>query len=752
MTTTSSPVARAGVPARADGVQMIGEMAGSGYRTPPSMARRADGQVVQLTPVLYAVLSAIDGHRDHAEIAEIVSAEIGKHVTAENIQTLVESKLCHTGLLTEADGSQPEVRKSQPLLGLRFKYAVTDPERTRRLTQPFAVLFNPVLVTIVLAGFFALSWWVLLEKGLASATHEAFSRPGLLLIVIAVTVLSAGFHEFGHAAAARRGGATPGVMGAGLYLVWPAFYTDVTDSYRLGRGGRLRTDLGGLYFNAIVALVTVGVWWATGYDAVLLVVATQILQMIRQLTPLVRFDGYHVLADLTGVPDLFHRIKPTLLGVLPWNWGSAESKILKPWARAVVTVWVAVVVPLLAFVLVTMVLAFPRIVGTAWAGLGKQRDLMSAAFGDDDPLEAVARMFAMLALVLPLLAMVLIVGRLGRQVSTSAWKRTEGRPVRRAGTGLLAAALIAGLAHAWWPDEQTYRPIMAYERGTLADVASSVPLGGSRSGLANGSQGQLTTAWADDAPRPTREQPQLAMILVPRDGDPGSQTWVFPFNQPLKPKPGDNQAMAVNTTDGTIQYDVAFALVWVTDDSPALQRNESYALASCTRCAAVSVAFQVVLVTGDNRVAAPQNIAAAVNHDCVSCLTYALATQLFVTLDGPLSTAGTEEIARLWEEIAAFGAGITDVPLSEIQDRLSDFERKILAVIEKEQGDPAATPDATPTPTGGPTPSPTPTATSSEAPASGGTTPESPAPTPSSTSASPSPSPRPSATATSGAP
>ena len=49
-------------------------------------------------------------------------------------------------------------------------------------------------------------------------------------------------------------------MGAGLYLVWPAFYTDVTDSYRLGRGGRLQTDLGGLYFNAIVAVAITGVW------------------------------------------------------------------------------------------------------------------------------------------------------------------------------------------------------------------------------------------------------------------------------------------------------------------------------------------------------------------------------------------------------------------------------------------------------------------------------------------------------------
>ena len=36
--------------------------------------------------------------------------------------------------------------------------------------------------------------------------------------------------------------------------------------------------------------------------------------MMQQLLPLLRFDGYHVLADLTGVPDLYHRIRPTLLG------------------------------------------------------------------------------------------------------------------------------------------------------------------------------------------------------------------------------------------------------------------------------------------------------------------------------------------------------------------------------------------------------------------------------------------------------
>ncbi len=230
--------------------------------------------MIQLTKLLYLVLEAVDGRRTHEEIAAEVTRSFGRPVSADNVDTLVDGKLRPLGVLLKGDGSAPELRKSNPLLGLRHRVAVTDPVKTDRLTAPFARLFNPVLVAVIVAVFCYLSWWLLFDKGLASAAHEAFHKPGLLLLIFVVTVLSAGFHEFGHAAAARRGGSTPGVMGMGLYLFWPAFYTDVTDSYRLGRVGRIRTDLGGLYFNAIVAVGIVGVWWATGYDALLLVVAT----------------------------------------------------------------------------------------------------------------------------------------------------------------------------------------------------------------------------------------------------------------------------------------------------------------------------------------------------------------------------------------------------------------------------------------------------------------------------------------------
>ena len=685
-------------PDRADGVRLIGEMRGSGYRQPPALARRSDGQTIQLTPMLYLLLEALDGRRDHTELAAVVSSGTGRDVSPSNVATLVD-KLRDMGLCTKADGSQPEVQRSNPLLALRFKAVVTDPERTRRLTTPFAALFNPVLVAVVVAAFAWICWWVLFERGLASATHDAFARPGLLLAVLAITVLSAGFHEFGHAAAARRGGAPPGAMGVGLYLIWPAFYTDVTDSYRLGRGGRLRTDLGGLYFNAIVAVGTVAVWWATRDDAILLLVAAQILQMLRQLLPLVRFDGYHVLADLTGVPDLFQRIGPTLRGLLPWHWRDPEARMLKPWARAVVSVWVLTVVPVLAFTLLLLVTTFPRIVGTALAASAAQWDQLGTALGDGDLISATARALSALVVLLPVAAIGIVLFRVVRRLATSAWTRTQGRPVRRALAAVTALAVVAALAWSWWPSPERYRPIQAYERGTLADA---VALARPSTSFAVGSTGSGTIAWPADAELPTRERPQLGMVLVPRnpgaapvavdttqtvDGETSAaQTWIFPFSEPPAPGEGDTQALAVNTTDGTAVYDVAFGLIWADGGEPATNTNEAYALASCESCAAVAVSFQVVLVVGETDTAVPQNISVAVNSDCVNCLTFALAVQLFVTLDGPLSDEATARIERIWEDVVAFGQNIGSVPLADIQAQLTAFEQEILAVVEEEQG------------------------------------------------------------------
>jgi putative peptide zinc metalloprotease protein len=664
--------------ARADGVQLLGELDGSGYREAPALVRRADGQTIQLTPLLYAVLEAIDGHRTPGEVAEVVAEKTNRGVTADNVATLVQSQLRPLGLLRLADGSEPEVKKSNPLLGLRFKYVVTDPAKTRRLTAPFAALFAPVVVVALTLAFLATSGWVLFEKGLAAATHQAFDRPGLLLLVFAVTILSAGFHEFGHAAACRYGGATPGAMGAGLYLVWPAFYTEVTDSYRLGRAGRVRVDLGGLYFNAVVAVVMFGVWAATRFDALLLIIAAQVLQMIRQLAPFVRFDGYHILADLTGVPDLYSRIKPTLKGLLPTQWGRPETKVLKPWARAVVSAWVLIVVPLLVASLALMVVAFPRVAATAWDAIGREADVLGEKVSAGDPVGITLQILSIAALALPVLATVYLVVRLVRRTAVGVWRSTEGKPARRTAAAVTALAVVAALAWAWWPRPESYQPIQPTESGTVLTALGVTQAAPAR--LQEGQVGTAQTLWQGESEPPTKEEPQLALVLVPADESSDAPVWVFPFDRPDAPGPGDNQALAVNTVDGSTVYEVAFALVWADGDT-VLNRNEAYALASCRGCKTVAVGFQVVLVVGQADVVVPQNLSAAVNYNCVACVTYALAQQLVITLPEGLSPEANRQLEAVWAQIMDFGRRIREIPVSQIQSELAQYEKQILDIV-----------------------------------------------------------------------
>jgi putative peptide zinc metalloprotease protein len=758
------------VPQLASGLLLLGRVQGSGHRTPPALVRRADGQTVQLTPLLYAILEAIDGIRTNSDIAELVAARTGRGVTTGDVHRLCAAKLEPLGLVTGRDGAQPGPPRANPLLALRLRWVVTNPTTTRRLTAPFAVLFAPLVVGPVLVAFAWISGWVLLTKGLASATYQAFSQPLLLLGVFAITIASAGFHELGHAAACRRGGATPGSMGTGLYLVWPAFFTDVTDSYRLGRGGRLRVDLGGLYFNAVVVVVMVGVWGLTRWDALLLIVASQLLQMVRQLMPMIRFDGYHALADLTGVPDLFGRIGPILRSLVP---GRTEPRAaeLKPWARAIVTAWVLALVPLLLVTVTLMALALPRLLGTAWHALAVQLGALTADWAGGDLVGVTVRMLALVAILLPVGGTLMILTRVVRHGITSTWRRTRGRPVQRAAAMVVGAALVAGLAWAWWPDAHRYRPVQPSERGTVISAlrASATPTPPPQPPLA---PGQLIAAprseWAATTSLPTRQEPQLALVLVPRHTNAtgastaAAPTWVFPFNRPGPPAIGNNQALAVNTTNGSTVYDVAFALVWA-DGSTVTNRNEAYAFAACTGCRTVAVAFQVVLVVGSANIVVPQNLSGAVNYSCAQCVTYALAQQLVLSIPGPLDPQTQASLEALWTRISTYASTIQNVPLDQVRAQLLAFQDQITALLTTVA---TLTPTATPTTpaatgttgttTGTPATAPTPTAPpSGDGPAASTSVPSgsSPAaPSPSSTSATPPPSDTPTAITTTPAP
>src|SRR4051794_41437249 len=88
--------------ARAEGLELLGDVSGSGYKDGAALVRRADGQMVQLGPLMYALLAAIDGARDDDALAAAMSERLGRRVDAEHVARLGE-KLARQGPLAGSE-------------------------------------------------------------------------------------------------------------------------------------------------------------------------------------------------------------------------------------------------------------------------------------------------------------------------------------------------------------------------------------------------------------------------------------------------------------------------------------------------------------------------------------------------------------------------------------------------------------------------------------------------------------------------
>jgi putative peptide zinc metalloprotease protein len=498
----AAPGTQGAMPRLADGIELIGEYEDSGFKEAPWLVRRPDGQTIQLTKLLYAVAERSDGRHDYAAIASEVSQEIGRGVSAENVAELVEKKLRGLGVITGGDGSGPELTRNDPMTALKFRARVVPEGVVAGITTLFRPLYWPPVVLGVLLAIGAFDAWMFFFHGIAQGMRQMLYQPTLMLLALVLVIASAAFHECGHATACRYGGAKPGVMGAGLYMVWPAFYTDVTDAYRLGKGGRLRTDLGGVYFNLIFALVTAGAYFLTHFEPLLVVIAFQHIEILHQFLPFLRMDGYYIVADLTGVPDLFARLKPTLKSLVPGQETEKQVEELKPWVRWAVTAWVLVTIPFILYVYGMIVTQAPRIFATAVASGREQWGHASDSISHGNYAMAALFLLQALLLALPILGVILTIARLAKTIASEMWTRTEGRPVMRTGFVGVASMAVILLVIGWSPRGR-YAPIRPDERGTLqagVDSAATETSSGGVFNTAPESQGPTAPAGAQPAP------------------------------------------------------------------------------------------------------------------------------------------------------------------------------------------------------------------------------------------------------------
>ncbi|RYB89448.1 hypothetical protein EUA06_15870 [Nocardioides glacieisoli] len=405
---------------RALGVRLLGPVQGSGLRDPSFLVRRIDDQVVQLSELLHLVVVHADPPRTSAQIADAVSAAYGRTLTAEGVEHLIATRLEGLGLVVADEADEPlRPTRARPLLALTLKATLLPARRTRVVAGLLTPLWWPPIVLAAVVGMVTADVALLAGGGFWRAVNEVFATPTTALVIYGLLVVSALVHELGHASACHYGGAEPGEIGVGVYIVFPAFYTDVTDSYRLGRGGRIRTDLGGLYFNVLTVLALALGYVATGSGVLLLTALALQIQMVQQLIPVVRFDGYFILSDLAGVPDLFARVGPVLRSLRPGHPADPRVTELRPRARRFVTAWVVLVVPLLAAAVVWFVWATPEFVARGRAGIALQQLVFDVAWDRRDWPAMFLSVISIALILVPLAGLAVVLWRLVVTLATA---------------------------------------------------------------------------------------------------------------------------------------------------------------------------------------------------------------------------------------------------------------------------------------------------------------------------------------------
>lgn len=441
----------------ADDVRLLGRYPGSGFREPRYLIERRDERMLQLSRLLFIVAANLDGRHSVEEIADRVSTQYRRRLTTEGLEFLVEAKLRPLGLLDDGrapahlagrtlhhqapDAAGRYAKPNGRVLGLRLRLVLFPPRLVGPLCAALTVFFLPVVVVGAVVALVVVDAWLLRTASLAPAMAAMLAEPVTILVLLAIVATSVLIHEFGHAAACRYSGGRPGAIGMGLYLIYPALYTDVTDAQRLGRSGRLRTDLGGVYFNGVAILVVASAYGVTGYEPLVLAIVLIHIEMLQQLVPVVRLDGYYILTDLVGVPDLFDRIRPVLASLLPWRETDPRVTELRPAARATVTIWVLLVVPVLLTVTGFIVVHSPDLVRDVWRSEQREWRGVQAAFEAGDAALVALGSLSMLLLALPVLGLTLLLADLARRVPRAAVRRTSRRRARPETSSTAAASL-----------------------------------------------------------------------------------------------------------------------------------------------------------------------------------------------------------------------------------------------------------------------------------------------------------------------
>ncbi len=310
---------------------------------------RSTGRCHRLNATAYQLAGLMNGERTTQQIWETAAELLGDDAPTqdETIRLL--------GLLHFADVLRCEVSPDTLEL-FRRSHRRSSQEAWRRFTNPLSIrvrlfdpekflerwlpwvrpLFSPAAaavfgLVVCVAAILAVANWTELSNGAGARLLEPRN---LLLMWLTYPVVKA-IHEFGHAFAAKVWGGEVHEMGIMFLVLMPVPYVDASSaSVFPNKWKRAAVGAAGIGVELLLAALALFVWLIVE-PGVVRSIAYNVMwiggasTLLFNGNPLLRFDGYYVLADVLEMPNLGGRSNQ-YLGYLVLHYAFGLEKVRYP--------------------------------------------------------------------------------------------------------------------------------------------------------------------------------------------------------------------------------------------------------------------------------------------------------------------------------------------------------------------------------------------------------------------------------------
>lgn len=287
------------------------------------------GRVHRFAAAAQQIIGLMDGSRSVQEIWDLIEAADPDNLPTQDETIKLLSQLHAADLLSvevtpdtqelfrRAQTKQRKRRRSRFMNPLSIRIPLVDPDwflvqtqaAVRWVLSPFGFVLWLLVVGagLVLAG---MHWSELTENVIDRVTTPR----NLLFIWLSYPVIKV-FHELGHGYAVRRWGGEVHEMGIVLLVFMPVPYVDASASAAFpDKRHRMVVGAAGIFVEMFIAAIAMFVWIAVepgvvralAFNAMLI---AGVSTVFINGNPLLRFDGYYVLADALEIPNLGARSK-----------------------------------------------------------------------------------------------------------------------------------------------------------------------------------------------------------------------------------------------------------------------------------------------------------------------------------------------------------------------------------------------------------------------------------------------------------